>query len=307
MTTQTTQTTQASASSAYLDIGDYLRAPTNQETASLLGLNTMLTGAVTAGALTLPVASSSGWAAGPIWLLDGPWAEVAQVTGAPDGATLTLAAPGTLQAHAAGVSVSQAGSAGALAETILRASAWVENYCRQGAPGDRSLFALPRVERWGLPGPRAWLEPDGALVVRPGHFPIQSVTALSVETSPGAALALDVTQVELPSDGRMIELPSTALSGVAHSLPGLARGRRAWVSLSYTGGPAAPGALPYDLRQACLWVVSDLLAQRRNPTGAAAVRMGRFELQARPRTDPSGDSLLLIQAKAALQAYRVEM
>lgn len=304
----TTQATQAGAYSAYLDIGDYLRAPTNQETASLLGLNTTLTGAVTAGALTLPVASSTGWAAGPVWLLDGPWAEVAQVTGSPDGATLTLAAPGVAQAHGAGVSVSQAGSTGALAEVILRASAWIENYCRQGVPGGRSLFALPRVERWGLPGPRAWLEPDGALAVRPGHFPIQSVTALSVETSPGAALALDATQAELPADGRLIELPSMALSGASANPPlGLARGRRAWVSLSYTGGPAAPGAVPYDLRQACLWVVSDLLAQRRNPTGAAAVRMGRFELQARPRTDPSGDSLLLIRAKAALQAYRVEM
>lgn len=304
-------TAQTSAYSAYLDIGDYLRAPTNQETASLLGLNTTLTGAVAAGALTLPVASSVGWASGPVWLLDGPWAEVAQVTGSLDGATLTLAAPGVTQAHAAGVSVSQAGPAGALAEIILSASAWIENYCRQGAPGDRSLFALPRVERWGLPGPRAWLEPDGALVMRPGHFPIQSVTALSVETSPGAALALDATQAELPTDGRLIELPSTALSGAtigaANPSPALARGGRAWLSLSYTGGPATPGAIPYDLRQACLWVVSDLLAQRRNPTGAAAVRMGRFELQARPRTDPSGDSLLLIQAKAALQAYRVEM
>ncbi len=304
-------TAQTSAYSAYLDIGDYLRAPTNQETAALLGLNTTLTGAVAAGALTLPVASPVGWASGPVWLLDGPWAEVAQVTGSLDGATLTLAAPGVTQAHAAGVSVSQAGPAGALAEIILSASAWIENYCRQGAQGDRSLFALPRVERWGLPGPRAWLEPDGALVMRPGHFPIQSVTALSVETSPGAALALDTTQAELPTDGRLIELPSTALSGAtigaANLSPALARGGRAWLSLSYTGGPATPGAIPYDLRQACLWVVSDLLAQRRNPTGAAAVRMGRFELQARPRTDPSGDSLLLIQAKAALQVYRVEM
>ena len=115
----------ATASSAYLDIGDYLRAATNQETASLLGLNTTLAAGVAAGALTLPVASSSGWATGPIWLLDGPWAERAQLTGAPDGATLTLAAPGVTLAHGAGVSVSQAGPSGALAEVILRASGWI--------------------------------------------------------------------------------------------------------------------------------------------------------------------------------------
>ncbi len=296
-------TTQAAQASAYLDIGDYLRAATNQETASLLGVNTTLAASVAVGALSLPVASSAGWAAGRLWLLDGPWSEVAQAAGAPDGATLSLAAPGALLAHAAGVSVSQAGPVGALAETILRASGWIENYCRQGTPGDRSLFALPRVERWGLPGRRAWIEPDGTLVIRPGRFPIQAVTALSVETTPGAVCALDVTQIELPSGGRLIEVPASALSGVS----GLARGGRCWLSLSYTGGPATPAATPYDLRQACIWLVSDLLGQRRNPTGAAAVRMGGFELQARPRADPTADSILLAQARAALQAYRVEL
>ncbi len=129
---------------------------------------------------------------------------------------------------------------------------------------------------------------------------MQAVTALSVETFPGAAVALDVTQAELSADGRLIELP-------AASLGGLTRGARAWVTVSYTGGPATPGAAPYDLRQACVWVASDLLGQRRNPTGAAEVRMGGFTLQARPRTDPTGDSLLVMRAKAALQAYRMEM
>ena len=73
--------------SAYIDVPAYLRAATNQETASLLGLNTTIAGGGTlpAGATTLPVASSAGWAAGPLWLLDGPFSEVAQVVAAPDG------------------------------------------------------------------------------------------------------------------------------------------------------------------------------------------------------------------------------
>lgn len=295
---------------AYLDTGDVLRAAINQETASLLGLNTTMTAGAGVGALTLPVASSTGWAAGPVWLLDGPYSEVAQVTGAPNSTSLTLAAPGIANAHAAGVSISQAGTAGALAETILRASAWIENYCRQGTPNDRSLFALARVERLSMPGQRAWLEPDGTLVVRASHFPIQNVTSLSVETAPGAAFSLDTTQIEAPSMGRLLEVPDSALNGLNGAAspvsPTLTRSGRAWLSLGYTGGPATPGATPYDLRQACLWVVSDLLAQRRNPTGAAAVRMGNFELQARPRADPTADSILLAQAKAALQVYRAE-
>ncbi len=288
--------------SAYLDTGEYLRAATNQETASLLGLNTTLTASVVAGATALPVVASAGWAAGPLWLLDGPYSEAVQVVTAPDGVTLTLAAPGVTQAHAAGVSASQAGASGALAEIILRASAWAESYCRQGAPGSRSLFALSRVERWGLPGARAWREPDGGLTVRPAHFPAQTVTSLTVETFPGASAALDVTQIELTASGSLIEVPAPALASFAAPLGGSSR---CWVTLGYTGG-VTPGAVPGELRQALVWVVSDFLAQRRNPTGAAAVRMGRFELQARPREDPSGDSILLIQAKAALQPWRME-
>lgn len=82
--------------SAYLDVAGYLRAATNQETVSLLGLNTTLGGASTlaAGAVSLPVTSSAGWAAGALWLLDGPWSEVAQVVGSADSTHLTLAVPG---------------------------------------------------------------------------------------------------------------------------------------------------------------------------------------------------------------------
>ncbi len=169
--------------SAYLDVPGYLRAATNQETASLLGLNTALGGATTlaAGAVSLPVASSSGWAAGSLWLLDGPWSEVAQVTGSADSTHVTLAAPGTRWPHTPGISVSQAGVAGSLAETILRASAWLEGYCQQGTTADRSLYALSRTEQWGMPGGRAWIDRDVIAVVRPGHFPVQSVSALTLD------------------------------------------------------------------------------------------------------------------------------
>src|SRR5512146_1136429 len=94
--------------SAYLDVPGYLRAATNLETTSLLGLNTTLGGATTlaAGAVSLPVVSAAGWAAGPLWLLDGPWSEVAQVTGSVDSTHLTLAAPGTRWPHAPDVSAS---------------------------------------------------------------------------------------------------------------------------------------------------------------------------------------------------------
>lgn len=293
--------------SAYMDVPAYLRAATNQETASLVGLATTLGGAgtVAAGTTALPVAASTGWAAGPLWLLDGPYCEVVQVTGAPDVTTLSLAAPGTRFAHAAGVSASQAGTAGALAEALLRASAWIEGYCQQGsAAGDRSLFAVSRTERWGMPGPRAWVDRDGVLAVRPGHFPLASVEALSVERAPGEMVTLDAARLELASDGRLVEAPLAegASAGVAPGA-GLSRWRRQWVTLTYTGGIPLD-AVPYDIQQACVWLASDILAQRRNPSGAALVRQGKFEMQARPWADRTGDSILTMRAKAALEPWR---
>jgi hypothetical protein len=300
--------------SAYVDVPTYLRAATNQEATSLLGLNTALGGSSTApaGSTSLLVAASTGWSVGSLWLLDGPYSEAVQVTGAPDGTHLTLAAPGTQFAHAPGVSASQAGASGALAEILLRASGWIEGYCQQGASsGDRSLYAVSRSERWGMPSVRAALDRDGVLMLRPGHFPIQSVTALAVEMGQGNALSLDVTQIELPSGGRLIELPYLLLAGtptpgqqLALETLGLSRARRQWVTVTYSGG-VPPGAVPYDLQQAAVWVASDLLAQRRNPSGAAVVHQGKFELQARLRGDTTDDSILLSHAKAALEPYRV--
>lgn len=289
---------------AYVDIGELLRAPINQELASLLGLNTILTAPVLSGATALSVDASAGWAPGPLWLLDGPYSEVVQVVTAPDGVTLTLDA-GVTQPHAAGVSASQAGSSGALAEIILRASAWAENYCRQGAPGSRSLFASARIERWTLPGPRAWREPDGGLTIHPTHFPVLSVSSLTIETAPGASVAIDSTQIELTASGALIEIPADALGTLAAAAAGPIGNMRQWVTLGYSGG-VTPGAVPGELRQALIWIVSDFLAQRRNPTGAAVIQMGRYSLQQRPREDPTGDSLLLLQAKAALQPWRME-
>jgi hypothetical protein len=296
--------------STYLDVPGYLRSSANLETASLLGLNTQTAGASQpAGTTSLAVASATGWAAGPAWILDGPWGEVVQVAASADGTHLTLVAPGTAFAHGPGASVSQAGTAGALAELIARASGWVENYCQQGVTGDRSLYAVQRTERWGMPSARAHIDRDQVLVVRPGHFPVQSVTALSIELGQGQTLSFDVSQVELPSTARLVELPY--LLGASPSpgqqllleSRGLSRARRQWAVLTYTGG-FTPGALPYDVQLACALVVSDLLGGRQNPTGAAELRLGKKGLVARQRGDLSGDSILLLHAKAALEAYK---
>jgi hypothetical protein len=299
------------AFSAYLDVPGYLRSAANQETASLLGLNTATTGASQpAGTTALAVASSSGWAPGPAWLLDGPSSEAVQVTGSSDGTHLTLAAPGTALSHAAGVSVSQGGTAGALAEIILRASAWIEGYCRQGsAATDRSLYAATRTERWSMPTSSAYLDRDGVLVVRPGHFPITSVSALSIEFGQGQSLNFDISQAELASSGRLVQLPYLLAASPAPGQQllletrGLSRARRQWAVITYVAGLPV-GALPYDVQLACAWIIGDLLALRQNPGGAPELRLGKKVLVAHQRGDPSADSLLMRRAKDALEPYK---
>jgi hypothetical protein len=114
---------------------------------------------------------------------------------------------------------------------------------------------------------------------------------------------LDVTQVQLVASGRLIEVPvliaggSPPVQGLGTSGPLLSRSRRQWVTVTYTGGLTV-GAVPYDVQQACIWVVSELLSERRNPTGAVRVHQGKSELEARLRGDVTGDSILLMQAEA---------
>lgn len=305
--------------SAYLDVPAYQRAPHNQEIASLLGLNTTLGDSVSqpVGTTSLLVAASTGWAAGPAWLLDGPYSEVVTVTGSADGTHVTLAAPGTQFAHAPGVSLSQAGASGSLAEVILRASSWIENYCRQGASGgDRSLFALPRTERWAMPSMRAHIDRDNTIVVMPGHFPVQSLASISIELGQGQTLSLDATQLELQVAGRLIEIPYLLLGGptVGQQLmletKGLSRSQRQWAVVTYTGGisyvSGGQATIPYDVQQAAVWIVSELLSQRANPTGAAEVDLGKSKVTQRQRGDVVGDSILMLRAHDLLDYYRAE-
>lgn len=302
--------------SAYIDVPRYLRWPSGQETASLVGLNTTLGGSgAAAGATSLPVVASAGWAAGLAWVLDGPVSEVVTVTGSVDGTHLTLAAPGLAFAHAAGVSISQAGPGGCLAEVILDACAYAENYCMQGEQAtDRSLFALARTERWELPGTRAYLSGAMTLTVRPGHFPVMGVTALSVDLGLGQTVALDASVAEVASGGRLIELPYLMTSGLSVGQEllldrfgpyGLSRSGPYWVNVSYTGGVTSPsqGGAPYDLQRAISYIVSDFLSQRQNPTGASQVELGKRRLTQRYRGDVIGDSLLLLRAHDLLDNY----
>lgn len=292
--------------SAYIDVPRYLRWPSGLETASLLGLNTTLAAQMAAGATSLVVVSSAGWSAGLAWVLDGPVSEVVSVTGSADGTHMTIAAPGLQFAHGAGVSISQAGSGGCLAEVILDASADMENYCMQGQEGtDRALFALSRTEKYLLPSSRAFLTNSQTLTLRPSHFPIASVSAIAIDLGLGQTVTLDASVAEIDSAGRLIQLPYLLTNALTvgqellldrYGPYGLSRSGPYWVSVTYSGGVSGSPitAVPYDIQRAALYIVADYLAQRQNPTGASEYALGKRRVVARQRGDLVGDSLLLL-------------
>jgi len=207
--------------------------------------------------------------------------------------------------------VAQGGTLGSLPEILLRASAFAEEYCQHGTAGtDRSLFAVARTELWGMPSSRAYLDRDSVVCCRPGHWPVQSLSAASIQFGQGESLSLDVTQL-MNTGGRLVELPyllqTPPTIGVQLLLEnrGLSRSRRQWLSLSYSGG-FGYGAVPYGVQQAVTWIASDLVAQRLNPTGAAELVLGKRNVTQRQRGDEVGDSILLLRAHDMLDPYRSE-
>jgi hypothetical protein len=303
--------------SCYVDVPAFVRGAMGIETASLLGGNSQLASAAAQGATSLVVADGTNFAAGVGWILDGASSELITIASV-SGATLTLG-EGTQAAHGAGVCVATGGASGSLAEALVRASAWVEGYCGHGRPGNASdplLFALSRSERYRLPGPHATLDPAGVLTVRPLHFPVQAVSALTLDWGLGQTWTLDVTQLEFPGTARSFDVPpplpvtgTTGFVGAPGGWPrawsdiALSRSGPLWVALTYIGGLTA-SALPYDFVQAVSWVACHLLGYRENPTGAAERRMGKKALVSRLRGDLGDESLLLADAKRALAGYR---
>jgi hypothetical protein len=299
--------------SSYLDVPTFQRGAPGVETASLVSGSASLAAAVSAGATSITVTSGTGFAAGLAWIFDGPSTESVTISSV-NGATLTLAA-GLGAAHSAGVNVASPGSAGSLGDVLVHASAWVEGYCGHGRPGsgsDPMLFALARSETLRLPSSHAMLDPSGVLTVRPMHFPVQSVSALTLDWGQGVTWSLDTTQTKIPSFGRSIDLP--APMPVNGSMPPMAwpptwetlirsRAGPLWVEISYTGGLTV-GALPWDLVQGVTWIACHLLSVRENPTGAVERVLGKKTLTSRLRGDREETSVWLANARLALEPYR---
>ncbi len=276
----------------YADVPGFLaNGNANVETASLVGGNATLTSAVVQGATTLPLSSTAGFPGSgtfAAYVLDGLNSEI--VTASVSGGSLAVAA-GTAAAHGAGVSVSSAGTAGCLADVIARASRAIENYCRQGTDGstDRSLYAISRTEKSFGPSLRAAWDTDYALVIKPWRWPIQSVSAVTLQYGTDAAIGLNLANLALPADGKTMEIPYLTVLPAPTLVSVLGRRGQSFIATwTYVAGPCVTASLasvPDDLRMACYLLVADVLSQRQNPYGLSDFQQGKLRRTPRNRGD----------------------
>lgn len=291
----------------YLSWFDWSRTTTGLEWQSLIGCSGRIN-ATTVGATTLtvtPPLAVSLRQYDVLTIYDGSSSENVTVQTVAGAGTSSITISATQYAHVAGTSYSTDGVLGSLADQIIKASQELETICRQ------SLFLSTYTnEMLALPTMRAAIDNQFALHFRPRHWPVQTLTALSITTVPGNTISYDPTQVIIDSDKQICSMPNMQplpLPGSGQSpypiwnVP--SRYRQAQVTITYTAGFSV---MPADVTEAAVLLVSDLLAKRLNPVGAADITSGDRRIATVLRGDFSGESLLRKKAQAILNSYTMQ-
>lgn len=241
-----------------------------------------------------------------IYVTDGANSEILQVGsgGASIGASSIPLQAGTAYAHAGGTAYCTDGTLGSLGQAIFEASQRVEDICYQ------SLYSTTYTgEILTLPTMRAAIDNQWNLHFRPRHFPIASLSSVTIQTSQTYIITLDQTQAIIDSDQKTIDLPNVNALNTSQSqsasypyLWPMSRQGNAWITLSYTAGYSA-AQLPKTITRACKLLVNDALGQLENPIGADSIAQNKRNVTFTLRGDTSGESLLFKQAAALLSPY----
>lgn len=291
----------------YLSWFDWSRTTTGLEWQSLIGCSGRIN-AATVGATILTVTPPLAVSLRQYDLLtiyDGSSSENVTVQAVAGAGTTTITISATQYAHVAGTPYSTDGVLGSLADQIIKASQELETICRQ------SLFLSTYTnEMLALPTMRAAIDNQFALHFRPRHWPVQTLTALSITTVPNNSISYDPTQVIIDSDKQICSMPNLQ----PLPLPGSGQGpypiwnvpsryRQAQVTITYTAGFSV---MPADVTEAAVLLVSDILAKRLNPVGGADITSGDRRIATVLRGDFSGESLLYKKAQRILNNYTMQ-
>lgn len=295
--------------STYIDCITYSKAPTGLMLTTQVG-NIGRIQSCTAGATSLTLVAATTVVLSQydaIYVTDGPNSEVLQVgaAGAIVGATSIPLQGATQYAHAGGTPYCTDGSQGSLGQAIFEASRWLEDICHQ------SLWQTAYTgEILTMPTMRAAIDNQGNLHFRPRHFPITTLSSVSIQQNQQFVINLDQGQAIIDADQMTVDVPNVnALAsgqGVGNSQAyiwqPLNRYANAWITLGYTAGFAV-GQLPWAVTRAATLLTSDCFGQMQNPVGADQINQGKRQVQFMLRGDTSGESLLRKQAITLLSPY----
>lgn len=294
-------------SNIYLDPYVYQRAATGHDTTTLVAnLCRIASPGTTQGATSIPLTAPTTTLLNifdQVYVFDGASSEIAIVTATTTQGATSIPVQALQYAHSAGVPLCSDGSTGSLAQAITDASTDLEDYCRQ------SLFqATYSNETLPLRSMRAAITRNGQLVVHPKHTPVTAISSISLLIQGLTTVTLSTNYAQLDADGLVLTMTQLSSSSGSSTFwgafsPPAQPTTPGFVQLSYTAG-FLYSAMPADVRQAAIWLTSDLLSDRRNPTGAAEVQQGKTHLVTKLRGDLTGESTLVTRAHARLNRYR---
>lgn len=278
---------------AYIDPFIYRAAPTGQETASMIGnLLRIASGGALQGSASLPVATATTMqlnAGDSLYLFDGSLTEIVSVSNATAPGATSIPVSTLQYAHAAGVAVCSDGAAGgSLSQTILNASAEIEVICRQ------PLLQATYTETYALQTLQASLDSIGTLNVRTTKNPVTAVASALLTTDVASGQAISVANIKYK--GQLV-----SIVGAGASMP---RSTDGFIDLTFTAG-FVYASLPQKIKQACIWLTSELLSDRMNPTGAAIDQQGKIHTQYRLKDEKK--SSLYMRAEEALREFVVKV
>lgn len=263
--------------STYIDIFAFLRATTGLETASLVGSKGRLSGAVVAGAMSLPIVPSLLQPLSmfdQITIFDSGNSEVVQVgADTSSGPSIPLLQP--LQSnHAQYTAYCSDGVLGSLADAIVNASGWIEYVCQQ------SLFQQTYTnETLDIPSMSASLDNQGMLNFAPRHFPVLTETGITIKSNNQDSIDFDASQIIIDSAKQMVSVPWLSVVGSStstwQSAPPYSRQKNLFLLVDYTAGW---NPIPPDVHDVAILRTSALLARRQNPTGAVDTTMGKRKM-----------------------------
>lgn len=288
----------------YLSVHDYLRATHGQETASILGnLMRVSSGGVAQGAPSLPVTPNTTVNLNiydQIYIFDGSNSEIVTVTATTNAGASAIPVSALAYSHAAGISCCSDGVYGSLGQTIIDGSAEVERICEQPLLQQTNINeTLPLLTT------RAMVTNKSQLLIRPRQFPVVSVSGLSIQFNAGNLVGLDTTQVVIDAMAKFFKVPVVKAIGTGnnYALGQYVNQQQAGdVIVTYVAGYLY-SSLPYEVRRAAIWLVSDLLTDRINPSGSAEFSEGKIHHATFLRGDLSGETALVKRARNALLPY----